>query len=454
MVGDTRVEIDRDRRRVQRIDRTGRDPAKIEIEVLDLAGEVAAEVRLDAGAGRPTRLRSVVVEVDVDSGDVGIAVGVDRAEPRNRAGGLDLGDREAACEIRHGIRRDGRAKAAAHGSEPIQFLPPVEGRAHRRGVADHWTADRPGTNVGRRRVLGRKLNVGLEAGDEPTARHPIVAALETGDDAVDAVRGAGGEQRRAGARVAEHGIGLRFSGAVASVDPDIGAGPAPRRHDRRAVGRRLGFFGDERDADAGQIVSAEGGVEFVVDAGAHDVVGDVRARGERDGRRVEPVGERRRDRAEIHVEVLDLAGHVAEQAAFETRAHRPARLDRQHADRRGDHAGVAVGVETDAGQVHGGSDRADREAAGGIGHDIRRDGGAEAPAHGAEPIEVVALHEARRHRRIEADGRIADCAGTDIVRRCALPRLLNVGFETRNPIACLPIVSGLHAADYAPEVIR
>ena len=276
--------------------------------------------------------------------------------------------------------------------------------------------------------------------------------MEAGDDAVETVRGAGGEQRRASARVAEHGIGLRFSGAVAGVDPDIGTGPTPRGHDRRAVRRRLGILVDERDA--GQLVSADGRIELVVDAGAHDVVGDARIRGQRDWRCGEAVGERSRKRAKIHVEVFDFAGHVAEQAALEARTDGPARLDREHAHGRGDHARVAVGIETDAGQVDGGSDRADGETAGGIGHHVGRDGRAKTPAHGAEPIEVMALHEVRRHRRIEPGSRIADCAGTDIVRRGSLPRHLDVGFEAGNPIARLPIVAGLDAADCAVELVR
>src|SRR5438445_12957876 len=66
----------------------------------------------------------------------------------------------------------------------------------------------------------------------------------------------------------------------------------------------------------------------------------------------------------------------------------------------------------------------------------------------------MALHEVRGHRRIEPGSRIADCAGTDIVRRCSLPRHLDVGFEAGNPIARLPIVTGLDAADCAVELVR
>src|SRR5262249_43117787 len=140
-------------------------------------------------------------------------------------------------------------------------------------------------------VLSRELDVGLDAG-HPIAHYPIVPALKAGDHAVEIVRGTGGEQRRAG-WIAEHRIGLRFSRTVADVDAEIGPGPAPRGHDRRAIswsfGRRLV---NERYADAGKdIIAANGGVEFVVDASAHDVVGEVRTGGERNRRRVQGIGD-------------------------------------------------------------------------------------------------------------------------------------------------------------------
>src|SRR5207253_9405724 len=109
---------------------------------------------------------------------------------------------------------------------------------------------------------------------------------------------------------------------------------------------------DERDADAGnRVVAANGGIELVVDPGAHDVVGDVRAAGERDRRRVQSIGDGRRDAAEIHVEVLDLAGHIADQSCFETGAEGPARLYRQYAHRRRDHVDIAVGVDRRTRQI-------------------------------------------------------------------------------------------------------
>src|SRR5262249_43618229 len=102
--------------------------AEIEVEVFDFAGEIAAEVGLDTGARRPARFCPVVVEAEADRSNVGIAVAVERAEPGNDAGCLDLGNSKPAGEISHGIRRDARAEAAAHRAEPIQFLGAVEAR--------------------------------------------------------------------------------------------------------------------------------------------------------------------------------------------------------------------------------------------------------------------------------------------------------------------------------------
>src|SRR5262249_2295640 len=154
---------------------------EIEIEILDLAGQVAAEVGLNTGAGRPTRLRPVVVEAEGDRGDVGIAAAVERAKSRNDAGSLDLGNSKPAGEVSHGIGREGRAEAAAHRAEPMQCLGAVEARSE---GTDIRIADGAGTNEGRGGVLSRELDVGLDAGHQPTARHPVIAALKAGDHAV------------------------------------------------------------------------------------------------------------------------------------------------------------------------------------------------------------------------------------------------------------------------------
>jgi len=100
MVGDAGIEVDRERRGIRRIGGGGRDAAEVEIEILDLAGEVAAEVGLEAGPRRPARLGSVIVEAEADGRGDGVAVIVEtRAETWDRARGLDLGDGQPAGEI-------------------------------------------------------------------------------------------------------------------------------------------------------------------------------------------------------------------------------------------------------------------------------------------------------------------------------------------------------------------
>ena len=56
----------------------GRDRAEIHVEVFDLAGQVAAEMRLNARADGPARLRRVAVEVEARRGDGRVAVGIRR----------------------------------------------------------------------------------------------------------------------------------------------------------------------------------------------------------------------------------------------------------------------------------------------------------------------------------------------------------------------------------------
>ena len=64
----------------------------------------------------------------------------------------------------------------------------------------------------------------------------------------------------------------------------------------------------------------------------------------------------------------------------------------------------------------------------------------------------MALVEARRDRRIDADGterRIADRAGAAMLRARMLARELEVRLDAGHPVAPLPIVTGLDAADRA-----
>src|SRR5262249_57289675 len=79
--------------------------------------------------------------------------------------------------------------------------------------------------------------VAFEVG-HPMAHLPIVAGLYAADDAFEAVRGAGGEQRSAERDIAEDGVCLGLAGAVADVETEIGPGPAPCRQDRRLVEQR------------------------------------------------------------------------------------------------------------------------------------------------------------------------------------------------------------------------
>jgi hypothetical protein len=62
VAGDSGIEVDRKRRRVQRIGGGGRYPAEIEVEVFDLAGPIAGETDFGADANCESRLRRVTGE--------------------------------------------------------------------------------------------------------------------------------------------------------------------------------------------------------------------------------------------------------------------------------------------------------------------------------------------------------------------------------------------------------
>src|ERR1700745_2192273 len=84
MLSHAGIEVDRDRCRVREQSCSGRDRAEVEIEILDLAGPVAAETDLRAGACGPAELRLLVEEgggggVGAGDGDGnldGIAIGI------------------------------------------------------------------------------------------------------------------------------------------------------------------------------------------------------------------------------------------------------------------------------------------------------------------------------------------------------------------------------------------
>src|SRR4051794_8724460 len=73
--------------------------AKVDVEIFELGGPVAAQCRFDAGAGGPAGIRVV------DAGEAGLA-------------DLDVADRKAAGDIRHHAVPS-EADAAAHGSKPV-----------------------------------------------------------------------------------------------------------------------------------------------------------------------------------------------------------------------------------------------------------------------------------------------------------------------------------------------
>src|SRR3982074_3476250 len=68
-------------------------------------------------------------------------------------------------------------------------------------------------------------------------------------------------------------------------------------------------------------------IELVVDAGSHDVVGDARIeRGWDGGVHFRRGGWAGRARSQIHVEIFELAGPVADQLRFDADARGPASL--------------------------------------------------------------------------------------------------------------------------------
>ena len=130
---------------------------KIDVEVLDLAGQVAvAETGFDAGAERPAGLDGLVDERVADGADLGgddrvagvvehgIAVGIDhgsdgKARPADVAGGLDLADRQAAGDIDNGAGRDDCTEPAAqvpNASSRCSKVPFTGGRGRTRRRPD------------------------------------------------------------------------------------------------------------------------------------------------------------------------------------------------------------------------------------------------------------------------------------------------------------------------------
>ena len=153
--------------------------------------------------------------------------------------------------------------------------------------------------------------------------------MRAADRAVEAARRARREQRGCAHGVAEGGVGRGGAGAVADGCADIRTGPAPCRHYRR-----LEKHGGARVR--ARRINRAGGIELVVEAHPRDLGSNAGIEADRERRRVQRIGGRGRDAAEIEIEVLDLAGPIAAQANFGAGAHREAGLCRMAHEARGD----------------------------------------------------------------------------------------------------------------------
>jgi hypothetical protein len=128
---------------------------------------------------------------------------------------------------------------------------------------------------------------------------------------------------------------------------------------------------------------------------------------------------------------------------FDAGADRPARLDGDVAE--GTCRRQTGGVE--GGHISRGVESANGDAAGQVHNSARRRRRANATAQRGEPFQGLVLVEAGDFGSI----RIADCAGADERRISALAGELDVGLDPCEPIAELPIVTGLRAPDDAIE---
>ena len=152
---DAGSEGDRERSRIRRQHRGGRDVTEIQVKIFDLAGPVATETDLRAGARRPPCLRllaeeggacgigagdddgdidgdldRVTIGVDIDRDARGDTVGQTETRAADGARGLDPADCETAGRVDQGFRRRCRAEAGAQRPEPLQPL--LHSRTYRR----------------------------------------------------------------------------------------------------------------------------------------------------------------------------------------------------------------------------------------------------------------------------------------------------------------------------------
>jgi hypothetical protein len=176
-------------RGVERCERR-RIVAEVNVEIFDLAGPVAAEMRFQPAACGPALTQRAVAEHISGRNDV--AIDVD-AGAVNGALMLDLAECKPAGAVEQHVRRNRHAEARAHRPEPVQIV--LVHHGHRRIEAhqrDGRIADR--ARAGRRigRALVSEDDVGLEAGHDH-ARLPVVTDLGAADAAEVLERGAGGE---------------------------------------------------------------------------------------------------------------------------------------------------------------------------------------------------------------------------------------------------------------------
>jgi hypothetical protein len=99
VVGDAGIEADGERSRICRQNRGGRDVTEIQVKIFDLAGPVAPETDLRAGANRPPCLRLLAEE----GGACGVGAGDDEGDIDREFDGVTIGvdiDGDAVGETR------------------------------------------------------------------------------------------------------------------------------------------------------------------------------------------------------------------------------------------------------------------------------------------------------------------------------------------------------------------
>src|SRR5262249_30918795 len=389
MVRDAGIEVDSKRCRIRWQARGGRNLTEVQVKVFDLAGPIAAQANLGAGAERPAGLCCMAGELggdrvdagryegdvdgDVDRGvdgdvdrdlvvivaattadarDDGMLDGMDdarrdalsdsEARTTDGAGSLNPADGETPCCIDHKVRRESSAKTRAQCSEPFQSL---------RHACGHWCVEAKGAG---RRIAGRAgaiegrclpplmslLGVPFDTRD-PRARLPVEAGLPTENHAFECGAGGGREERRPRCGIAEHCGGTGLAPAVADVDAEIEPGPGPC-WERPCLVERRSLQALRRVVDRSERI------ELIIEPHPHDAFRDVGIEVDRERCQVCWQARGCRNLTEVQVKVFDLAGPIAAQANLGAGADRPADLCRM--------AGEASADRVDAGADRGGAD--------------------------------------------------------------------------------------------------